>query len=68
MYGMLMDKQPDGLATEMVCTLPHPFPPEPFKSWGISQTQRSLAKADNNGGRRDVLLRTLDRLGIGFDS
>ncbi len=68
MFGMLMDKHPDGLATEMVSTLPHPFPPEPFKSWGISQTQRSLAKADNNGGRRDVLLRTLDRLGIGFDS
>lgn len=68
MLGMLMNKHTDGIDTEMVATLPHPFPPEPFKSWGINQTQHSLAKADSNGGRRDLVLRTLDRLGIGFDS
>jgi hypothetical protein len=27
-----------------------------------------LAAADRNGGRRGVWLRTLDRLGLGFDS
>jgi len=31
-------------------------------------TRRSLAKADEQQGRRDVWLKTLDRLGLGFDS
>jgi len=31
-------------------------------------TRRSLDRADHNAGRRNVLLRTLDRLGLGFDS
>ena len=68
MFAQLFGTAQPGLETEMVRTLPHPFPPEPFKSIGIQWTQRSLAKADNNGGKRDLLLRTLDRLGIGFDS
>ena len=31
-------------------------------------TRRSLARADHNEGRRNRWLRTLDRLGLGFDS
>jgi hypothetical protein len=27
-----------------------------------------LDRADHNAGRRNLLLRTLDRLGLGFDS
>lgn len=63
----------DGLATErtsleMVRHRPIPFPPEPVRSIGINWTTRALAKADREQGRRNLWLRTLDRLGLGFDS
>jgi glycine/D-amino acid oxidase-like deaminating enzyme len=54
-----------GLA--MVREKPLPFPPEPVRAAGIAMTQRSMGRADVTG-RRDLLLRTMDRLGIGFDS
>ena len=55
-------------ALEMVRSKPVPFPPEPFAWAGIALTKRSLAKADRNAGRRDLWLRSLDRMGLGFDS
>jgi glycine/D-amino acid oxidase-like deaminating enzyme len=62
----------DGVRTErtrlrMVRTRPVPFPPEPLAWLGIQLTRWSLARADRTG-RRDLWLRTLDRLGLGFDS
>lgn len=49
-------------------TKPIPFPPEPLR-WGTIQFTRSrLAAADRKDGRRGLWLRTLDRLGLGFDS
>jgi glycine/D-amino acid oxidase-like deaminating enzyme len=53
---------------EMVCRKPVPFPPEPLRWTGIQLTRRALARADANDGRRGPWLRTLDRLGLGFDS
>ena len=53
---------------ELVRRRPVPFPPEPVRSAGIALTKRSLARADASDGRRDLWLRTLDRLGLGFDS
>ena len=53
---------------EMVRKRPLPFPPEPLASIVIGITRRSLDRADHNAGRRNVLLRTLDRFGLGFDS
>jgi glycine/D-amino acid oxidase-like deaminating enzyme len=47
---------------------PLPFPPEPARYLGIQLTRRALAKADAHAGRRGPWLRTLDRLGLGFDS
>jgi glycine/D-amino acid oxidase-like deaminating enzyme len=52
----------------MVRERPVPFPPEPLRSLGITLTRRSLARADANGGRRNLWLRSLDRFGLGFDS
>jgi glycine/D-amino acid oxidase-like deaminating enzyme len=52
----------------MVRTKPVPFPPEPVRSAVIQLTRASLARADRHEGRRDLWLRTLDRLGLGFDS
>lgn len=53
---------------EMVRTRPIPFPPEPIRSLGIRWTTAALQQADARGGRRNLWLRTLDRLGMGFDS
>lgn len=63
----------DGRDTErtrlgMVRTRPLPFPPEPLRSAGIAITTRSLALADAQGGQRNLWLRALDRMGLGFDS
>jgi glycine/D-amino acid oxidase-like deaminating enzyme len=63
----------DGRVTEasaltMVRRRPVPFPPEPLRSAVIHLTRNRLAAADRNQGRRGVWLRTLDRLGLGFDS
>jgi glycine/D-amino acid oxidase-like deaminating enzyme len=45
-----------------------PFPPEPVRTVGIQLTRRAIARADERQGRRGLWLRTLDRLGLGFDS
>jgi glycine/D-amino acid oxidase-like deaminating enzyme len=47
---------------------PVPFPPEPFRTGVIALTRASLARADERDGRRNLWLRTLDRLGVGYDS
>lgn len=52
----------------MVRKRPLPFPPEPIATAGIQATRWSLDRADHSAGRRNVLLRTLDKLGLGFDS
>ena len=52
----------------MVGTRPVPFPPEPLAYLGIQLTRWSLDRADHNRGQRNAWLRTLDRLGLGFDS
>ncbi|MDO3682912.1 FAD-binding oxidoreductase [Micromonospora sp. C28ISP2-4] len=53
---------------DLVRRKPLPFPPEPARSVGINLTRWSLARADTRDGRRNLWLRTLDRLGLGFDS
>ena len=52
----------------MVRERPLPFPPEPAAAIGINATRWSLDRADHTEGRRNVLLKTLDALGLGFDS
>ncbi|MFN8071263.1 MAG: FAD-dependent oxidoreductase [Mycobacterium sp.] len=65
----LLDGQPtERTELEMVRRKPLPFPPEPLASAGIQATRWSLDRADHHGGRRNLLLRTLDRMGLGFDS
>ncbi len=51
-----------------VRTKPIPFPPEPLRSIGINLTRWSMARADANRGRRNLWLRALDSVGLGFDS
>ncbi|WP_029145596.1 NAD(P)/FAD-dependent oxidoreductase [Microbacterium luticocti] len=53
---------------EMVRKRPLPFPPEPAAALGINATRWALDRADHREGRRNLLLKTLDALGLGFDS
>jgi glycine/D-amino acid oxidase-like deaminating enzyme len=65
---LLAGRQNERTALEMVRRKPIPFPPEPARWAGIQLTRRAIARADRRGGRRGPWLRTLDRLGLGFDS
>ena len=63
----------DGVDSErtrlaMVRRKPLPFPPEPLRWFFIRVTQWSIRRADENQGRRNLWLKLLDRLGLGFDS
>jgi glycine/D-amino acid oxidase-like deaminating enzyme len=53
--------------TEFVKSRPLPFPPEPFRFVGIQATRWSMDREDRTG-RRNFWLRSLDRMGLGFDS
>jgi len=70
--NVLLDKlsgdRTDRTELEMVKKRPVPFPPEPAASIGINLTRWSLDRADHRQGQRNLFLRTLDRLGLGFDS
>ena len=68
----MLDKL-EGLTTErteldMVRQVPPPFPPEPAAFLGVQATRAALNAADHNGGKRNLLLKTLDAAGLGFDS
>jgi glycine/D-amino acid oxidase-like deaminating enzyme len=68
MLDLLSGRPTDRTALDLVRSRPLPFPPEPARSAVIQLTRASLARADRAGGRRNLWLRTLDRLGLGFDS
>jgi glycine/D-amino acid oxidase-like deaminating enzyme len=53
---------------QFVRSKPIPFPPEPVRSIGINLTRWSMARADAHQGRRNLWLRALDSVGLGFDS
>ncbi|MFJ8824405.1 NAD(P)/FAD-dependent oxidoreductase [Streptomyces sp. NPDC102467] len=68
MLDLLSGERTERTELEMVRTKPLPFPPEPFAYTGIALTKWSLARADDNGGRRNLWLKAMDTLGLGFDS
>jgi glycine/D-amino acid oxidase-like deaminating enzyme len=65
---LLQGRETPRTKLRMVRTKPLPFPPEPFRSWVIAWTTKSLQKADRENGKRNLWLRLLDSLGLGFDS
>lgn len=68
MLDLLSGEKTELTELQMVKSKPFPFPPEPFRSPIINFTQWSLVQADRNQGRRNLWLKTLDALGLGFDS
>lgn len=53
---------------EMVRKMPLPFPPEPATYPAVQATRFALNRSDHNGGKRGLFLKTLDSVGLGFDS
>jgi glycine/D-amino acid oxidase-like deaminating enzyme len=68
MLDQLAGRDTERTRLKMVRTKPLPFPPEPFASVGIQATRWSMDRADHNGGKRNLLLKALDAVGLGFDS
>jgi len=68
MLDLLEHRENERTSLRMVRERPLPFPPEPAASIGINATRWSLDRADHERGRRNLLLKTLDALGLGFDS
>jgi glycine/D-amino acid oxidase-like deaminating enzyme len=58
----------DRLRLRFVRSRPFPFPPEPLRSLAVNAVRHELDRADRNEGRRSLFLRSLDAIGIGFDS
>ncbi len=65
---MLDEIDSEATRLQSMRTQPFPFPPEPLRWAAIELTRNRLAAADRRSGRRGLWLRTLDRLGLGFNS
>ena len=65
---LILRPDEDRLRLRIVTSPPVPFPPEPLRSLAVDTVRRELDRADRSEGHRGVILKTLDALGIGFDS
>ncbi|MCS5731882.1 FAD-binding oxidoreductase [Herbiconiux moechotypicola] len=68
MLDLLSGSATERTASRMVRERPLPFPPEPAASVGISLVRGAMNRADHREGRRGLFLKTLDAVGMGFDS
>ena len=68
MLDLLDGEDTERTRLRMVREKPLPFPPEPMRYAGITMTRWSLDRADQRDGKRNLWLRALDKMGLGFDS
>lgn len=68
MLDHLSGEETERTQLAMVRDLPLPFPPEPATSAGVAAMKWALDRADHNQGKRNLFLRTMDAVGLGFDS
>lgn len=68
MLDLLMGADTERTRLGVVRFKPLPFPPEPLRSAVINLTRASYAQADRNGGRENLWLKAIHRMGLGFDS
>ena len=68
MLDLLDGQDTERTRLKMVRRKPLPFPPEPFRYLFVRLTQWSINRADENEGRRNLWLKIMDWLGLGFDS
>ncbi len=67
MLDLLDGRRSLATQTEFVKSRPMPFPPEPFRFIGIQTTRWAMNREDKTG-KRNVWLKGLDKMGLGFDS
>lgn len=68
MLDLLSREPTERTELKMVRRHPLPFPPEPAAAIGVSAMKWALDRADHNEGNRNLFLRTMDAVGLGFDS
>jgi glycine/D-amino acid oxidase-like deaminating enzyme len=68
MLDLLEGRETRRTTNPMVASKPIPFPPEPATWPAVQATRFALDRADHRKGRRGAFLRTLDAVGLGFDS
>jgi glycine/D-amino acid oxidase-like deaminating enzyme len=64
---LVLERESDLLSLALVRKPPFPYPPEPLRGWAIAAVTRALRRVDA-GERPGLLLRLLERMGIGFSS
>jgi glycine/D-amino acid oxidase-like deaminating enzyme len=64
---LTLERESDLLSLSLVKKLPFPYPPEPLRGWAVDAVTRDLRKVDA-GEEPSVMLRLLERMGIGFSS
>ena len=68
MLDLLSGRETEITRLDLVRRKPLPFPPEPVAWLGVKAMTGALARADRLEGKRGALLRTMDAIGMGFDS
>ena len=64
---MALDRPSELLDLALVRKRPFPYPPEPLRSWSVAAVTRALRRVDE-GQPPGLMLRVLERMGIGFSS
>ena len=64
---LALDRPSELLSLSLVTKLPFPYPPEPLRGWAVEAVTRDLRKVDR-GESPSLMLRLLERMGIGFSS
>ena len=64
---LALDRPSELLDLSLVRKKPFPYPPEPLRSWSVSAVTRALRRVDE-GRSPGLVLRVLERMGIGFSS
>ncbi|MBF4550915.1 NAD(P)/FAD-dependent oxidoreductase [Pseudoclavibacter sp. VKM Ac-2888] len=68
LLDLLSGEETERTRMDFVKKKPLPFPPEPFASFGAKVSLAEMARADRNEGKRGLWLKTMDAVGLGFDS
>ncbi|PRB09392.1 FAD-dependent oxidoreductase [Microbacterium sp. MYb72] len=68
MLDKLSGEETERTELKMVREKPIPFPPEPAAAIGINLVRAAMNQADHNDGKRNLFLKALDAVGMGFDS
>ena len=64
---LTLDRPSELLELSLVKKKPFPYPPEPLRRWSVAAVTRALRRVDA-GEAPSLMLRVLERMGIGFSS